>query len=80
MHKKTTQDFEVEHNVLESCSSNPQDDGIELMTVINSWVDMMPTDITWEIIIAAVESPIVAHNSTAMKMKEYLSKPRLHTK
>ena len=50
------------------------------MTVINSWVDMMPTDVTWEIVIAAVESPIVAHNSTAMKMQEFLAKPEVHTK
>ena len=53
----------MEHNVLESCSSNPQDDRNKLMTVNYSWLDTMPTDVTWEIIIAAVESPIVAHNS-----------------
>ena len=56
MHKKTTQAFEVEHNVLESCSSNPQDDRNKLMTVNYSWVDTMPSDVTWDIAIAAVES------------------------
>ena len=70
----------MERSVLESCSNNPQDDGIKLMTVINSWVDTMPTDVTWEIIIAAVESPIVAHNSTAMKMREFLAKPDVRAK
>ena len=49
------------------------------MTVIYSWVDMMPTDVTCKIIIAAVESPIVAHNSIAMKIKEFLAKPDVHT-
>ena len=70
----------MERCVLESCSNNPQDDGIKLMTVINSWVDTMPTDVTWKNIIAAVESPIVAHTSTAMKMKEFLAKPDVRTK
>ena len=50
------------------------------MTVIYSWVDTMPTDVTWEVVIAAVQSPIVAHNSTAMKMREFLAKPEVHDK
>ena len=74
------QSLEVECSVLKSCSNNPQDDGIKLMTVINNWVDTMPTDVTWEIIIAPIENPIVAHNSTAMKIKELLAKPDICTK
>ena len=50
------------------------------MTVIYSWVDTMPTDVTWEIVISAVESPIVAHKSTAMKMREFLAKPDVRAK
>ena len=40
----------------------------------------MATDVTWKITITAVESLMVAHNSTAIKMKEFLAKPGLHTK
>ena len=70
----------MERSVLQGCSNSPEDDGNKLMTVIYSWVDTMPTDVTWEVVIAAVQSPIVAHNSTAMKMREFLAKPDVHVK
>ena len=70
----------MERSVLQGCSNSPEDDGNKLMTVIYSWVDTMPTDVTWEVVIVAVQSPIVAHNSTAMKMREFLAKPDVRAK
>ena len=67
-------------DVLGSCTHSYEDDGNKLDTVIESWVDTMVTDVTWETIIAAVEGPIVKHKSTAVKIRYFLAKPDVHAK
>ena len=67
-------------DVLGSCSHSCEDDGNKLSTVIESWVDTMVTDVTWETVIAAVEGPIVNHKSTALKIRDFLAKPDVHAK
>ena len=78
--KKIGLALEVQRNVLEGCSNSPEDNGNKLMKVIRSWVDTMPTDVTWEVVIDTVESCIVKHNSTAMKIREFVGKPDVHIK
>ena len=66
--------------VLGSCTHSYEDDGNKLSTVIESWVDTMVTDVTWETVIAAVEGPIVNHKSTAVKIRDFLANPDVHAK
>ena len=66
--------------VLGKCTHNNEDDGNKLATVIESWVDTMVTDVTWETVIAAVEGSIVNHKSTAVKICNFLAKPNVHAK
>ena len=72
--------MEVGCGVLGSCTHNNEDDGNKLDTVIESWVDTMVTDVTWETVIAAVEGPIVNHKSTAVKIHDFLANPDVHAK
>ena len=66
--------------VLGNCTHSYDNDGNKLITVIESWVDTMVTDVTWETVIAAVQGPIVNHKSTAVKICDFLAKPDVHTK
>ena len=67
-------------DVLGSCTHNNKDDGTKLDTVIESWLNTMVTNVTWETVIAAVEGPIVNHKSTAVKIRDFLAKPDVHAK
>ena len=67
-------------SVLGSCTHSYEDDGNKLSTVIESWVDTMVTDVTWETVIAAIEGPIVNNKSTAMKIHDFLAKADVHAK
>ena len=40
----------------------------------------MTSEVTWQAVIAAVESPIVKHKSTAVKMRMFLAKPEVRIK
>ena len=66
--------------VLGSCTQSNEEDGNKLATVLESWVDTMVTDVTWETVIAAVEGPIVNHKSTAVRIRDFLAKHDVHTK
>ena len=78
--KKIGWALEVGRGVLGSCTQSNEEDGNKLATVLESWVDTMVTDVTWETVIAAVEGPIVNHKSTAMSICDFLSKPDVHAK
>ena len=72
--------LEVEQNVLESCDRSSKDDGYKLFKVIKTWTTSMTSEVTWEAIIAAVESPIVKHKSTAVKIRMFLAKHEVRIK
>ena len=59
-----------------SCESNT----VKMMRVIESWVDAVPADLSWQTVITAVEGPIVNHPSTAKEMRQYLAKPEVQSK
>ena len=69
--------LEVEERVLESCDRSNEDNSHKLFKVIKSWMTSMVTEVTWETIIAAIESPIVNHKSTAVKIRMFLAKPEV---
>ena len=72
--------LEVKQSVLESCKRSNEDNGYNLFKVINTWMTSMTSEVTWQSIIAAVESPIVNHKSTAVKMRMFLAKPEVRIK
>ena len=72
--------LEVEQNVLESCDKSSKDNGYKLFKVIKSWTTSMTSEVTWEAVIAAIESPIVKHKSTAVKIRMFLAKPEVRIK
>ena len=72
--------LEVEQNVLESCYRSNENNSYKLFKVINSWMTSMTSEVTWEAVIAAVESRIVKHKSTAVKMRTFLAKPEVRYK
>ena len=51
-----------------------QDSTIKLIGVIRTWQNTMPTEITWNVVIEAIEGPIVNHRATAMEIRKFLSK------
>ena len=46
----------------------------KLMGVIRCWQNTMPTEITWKVVIAAIEGPIVDHRATGMEIRKFLAK------
>ena len=72
--------LEVKQNVLESCKRSNDDNNYKLFEVVKSWMTSTTSEITWEAVIAAVESPIVKHKSTAVKMRMFLAKPEVRIK
>ena len=73
--------LEVEHSNLESLSQSNKDDSTRLYEVlIEGWMNTMSTDVTWETIITAVEGSIVSQKSTAIKIRQFLSEPKVYYK
>ena len=72
--------LEVEHNVLESLSRSNKVDSTRLHEVLKSWMNTMSSDVTWETIIEALEAPVLNHNLTAGKIRQFLSDPKTYSK
>ena len=47
---------------------------IKLIGVIRCWQRTMSTEITWKVVIAVIEGPIVDHHATGMKICEFLAR------
>ena len=50
------------------------DSTIKLIGVIRCWQNTMPTEITWKVVIAAIEGRIVNHCATGMEIRKFLAK------
>ena len=72
--------LEVEHSDLESLSQSNKDDSTRLYEVLEAWMNTRSTDVTWETVIAAVEGPIVDQKSTGIKIRQFLSEPKVYSK
>ena len=51
-----------------------EDCTIKLIGVIRSWQNTMPTEITWKVVIAAIEGRIVNHRATGIEIRKFLAK------
>ena len=65
--------LKVEHRVLADLFLRCEDNTFKLARVLRSWMDQMPTNITWEEVLTAIEGPIVKHPSTSVKIRKFLA-------
>ena len=72
--------LEVEYNVLEGLSQSNKSNSTRLHEVLESWMNTMSTDFTLETIIEALEAPVLNHNLTAGKIRQFLSIPKIYSK
>ena len=66
--------LDVQSSVLRGLQHSNEDNTVKLIRVIRSWLDTMPTETTWKLVIAAIEGPIVNHCATGMKIRKFLAK------
>ena len=72
--------LKVQEGVLGSLRYSSQSDKIKMIRVVQSWIDAIPSKLSWLAVIEAVEGPIVNHPSTAMKIRQYLAKPEVQSR
>ena len=61
--------------VLGSLRISNQDDKAKLIRVIESWFYKIPTEVTWERVLTAIEGPIVNKPSIGKKIRDFLADP-----
>ena len=66
--------LDVQSSVLRGLRHSNEDNTVKLIRVIGSWLDTMPTETTWKVVIAAIEGPIVNHRATGMEIRKFLAK------
>ena len=72
--------LEVETHVLHALRRNNEDNTTKLINVLQSWLDTFPSVCTWDVVLTAVEGPIVNQRSTAMKIRHFLANPEVQSK
>ena len=72
--------LEVEDRVLGGLTRSHDDNKAKLITVLRSWMDTFSSKSTWDVVIAAVEGPIVNRPSIASKIRQFLAKPEVQLK
>ena len=72
--------LEVEDRVLRGLNRSHEDNTTKLITVLRSWMDTFPSRSTWDVVLAAVEGPIVKHPDTALTIRKFLAKPEVQSK
>ena len=65
--------LQVRHNVLDDLKHNLRDNDYKLFAVIHNSLTSQSSPISWETVIAAIESPIVNDKETADLIRQYLS-------
>ena len=66
--------LDVQSSVLCGLQQSNLDDTTRLIRVIRSWLDTMPTETTWKVVITAIEGSIVNHRATRMEIRKFLAK------
>ena len=72
--------LEVEDRVLCSLHRSYDDNTTKLITVLRSWMGTFPSTCTWDVVLTAVEGPIVKYPSTGLKIRKFLAKPEVQSK
>ena len=72
--------LEVENRVLGGLRRSNDDNTTKLTAVLRSWMDTFPSTSTWNVVLDAIEGPVVKHHSTAMKIRQFLAKTEVQSK
>lgn len=62
----------LSHNYLDGLKLSSNPNPVKLSMVLQSWMNKMPSPVTWTTIINAMESPIVGYESIADKIHKHL--------
>ena len=69
--------LEVEANFIECLEKSTESDKTKLRDVLQKWIEMKPTPVTWENIINVVGGPVIQKQDVAMTIKESLMEIRI---
>ena len=72
--------LEVENRVLGGLRRSNDDNTAKLIAVLRSWMDTFPSTCTWNVVLNAIEGPVVKRPSTAMKIRDFLAKTEVQSK
>ena len=72
--------LEVENRVLGGLRRSNDDNTTKLIAVLRSWMDTFSSTCTWNVVLTAVEGPIVNNPSTAMEIRQFLTKTEVKSK
>ena len=72
--------LEVEDRVLGGLNRSHDDNTAKLITVLRSWMDTFSSNRTWNVVLDAVEGPVVKRLTTALKIRKFLAKPEVQSK
>ena len=72
--------LEVENRFLGGLRRSNEDNTAKLIAVLQSWMDAFKSSCTWNVVLTAVEGPVVKHPSTAMKIRQFLAKKEVQSK
>ena len=72
--------LDVENRVLGGLRRSNDDNTAKLIAVLRSWMDTFPSPCTWNVVLDAIQGPVVKHPSTAMKIREFLAKTEVQSK
>ena len=63
----------IPQNVIDDLKRGQDNNNIKLFKVINQWIETMPSPVTWETVISALEGPIVSNKKKADDIRQYLA-------
>ena len=72
--------LEVENRILGGLRRSNDDNTAKLIAVLRSWMDTCPSTCTWNVVLDAIEGPVVKHHSVAMKIRQFLAKGEVQSK
>lgn len=64
--------LDIETSVLSDLRQSNVDNKVKLIRIIENWFETMPTDITWQTVLDAIEGPIVENRAVGKKIRECL--------
>ena len=73
-------ELQVEGSVLNNLESEKYSNILKLDYVIQSWMDTMSSDITWQTIINAIGGRIVNNKATTNMIRNFLAQPNVFEK
>ena len=67
----------VEHNFIAGLKNSNKSDQTRLTEILQKWIEMKPTPVTWDNIIKVVGGPVVQNQNVAITIQKHLKKIRI---